>query len=44
MAANARATGPQPALNDKFRELRTRLAEIHDLNKVAGMLGWDQQV
>lgn len=31
-------------MNEKYLELKTRLAEIHDLNKVAGMLGWDQQV
>ena len=28
----------------KFNELKTRLAEIHDLNKVAAMLNWDQRV
>src|SRR5436309_2684647 len=32
------------ATNAQYQELKTRLAEIHDLNKVAGMLGWDQQV
>jgi carboxypeptidase Taq len=30
-------------LEPKFNELKTRLAEIHDLNKVAGVLGWDQR-
>lgn len=30
-------------MEDKFVELKTRLAEIHDLNKVAGMLTWDQR-
>ena len=28
---------------DAFLELRTRLAEIHDLTKVAAVLSWDQQ-
>ena len=31
-------------MHEKYLELKTRLAEIHDLNKVAGMLNWDQQV
>jgi carboxypeptidase Taq len=31
-------------MNEKFVELKTRLAEVHDLNKVAGLLNWDQQV
>ena len=31
-------------MHEKYLELKTRLAEIHDLNKVAGMLSWDQQV
>lgn len=26
-----------------FSELKTRLAEIHDLNKISWVLGWDQQ-
>ncbi len=28
----------------KFNELKTRLAEIHDLNIVSWVLGWDQRV
>ena len=28
----------------KFNDLKTRLAEIHDLNKVSWVLGWDQRV
>jgi carboxypeptidase Taq len=31
-------------MNEKFSELKARLAEIHDLNKVAGLLTWDQLV
>jgi carboxypeptidase Taq len=27
----------------KFNELKTRLAEIHDLNKIGWVLGWDQR-
>ncbi|MCC6190964.1 MAG: carboxypeptidase M32, partial [Anaerolineales bacterium] len=27
----------------KFNELKTRLAEIHDLNKIGWILGWDQR-
>ena len=27
----------------KFSELKTRLAEIHDLNKISWVLGWDQR-
>lgn len=27
----------------KFLELKTRLAEIHDLNKIGWVLGWDQR-
>jgi carboxypeptidase Taq len=30
-------------MEQKFEELKTRLAEIHDLNKVGWVLGWDQQ-
>jgi len=30
-------------LEDKFSTLKTRLAEIHDLNKAAAMLNWDQR-
>ncbi len=30
-------------MNQKFLELKNRLAEIHDLNKVGWVLGWDQQ-
>ncbi len=30
-------------MEDKFSTLKTRLAEIHDLNKVAAMLNWDQR-
>ena len=44
MGASAGAKRPKSAMNEKYLELKTRLAEIHDLNKVAGMLGWDQQV
>jgi len=29
--------------NDALRELRERLAEIHDLSAAGGLLGWDQQ-
>ncbi len=31
-------------MEPKFVELKTRLAEIADLNKAAGLLGWDQRV
>jgi carboxypeptidase Taq len=31
-------------LEAKFNELKTRLAEIHDLNKAAAILNWDQRV
>lgn len=31
-------------MNEKFTELKTRLMEIYDLNKLANVLGWDQQV
>lgn len=27
----------------KFKQLKTKLAEIHDVNKAAGVLGWDQR-
>ena len=27
----------------KYNELRNRLAEIHDLNKIGWVLGWDQR-
>ena len=30
-------------MEDKFSTLKTRLAEIHDLNKTAAMLNWDQR-
>jgi carboxypeptidase Taq len=30
-------------MESKFAELKTRLAEIHDLNKIGWVLGWDQQ-
>lgn len=30
-------------MEPKFLELKTRLAEIHDLNKVSWVLGWDQR-
>src|SRR3990172_9632990 len=30
-------------MESKFVELKSRLAEIHDLNRVAGLLGWDQR-
>ena len=30
-------------MEPKFVELKSRLAEIHDLNRVAGLLGWDQR-
>jgi carboxypeptidase Taq len=29
---------------DRFTELKTRLAEIHDLSKVSSLLSWDQAV
>ena len=31
-------------MNRDFDELKTRLAEIHDLNKIGSIMGWDQQV
>jgi carboxypeptidase Taq len=31
-------------MNPKFTELKNRLAEIHDLNKIGWVLGWDQRV
>jgi carboxypeptidase Taq len=30
-------------MESKFVELKTRLAEIHDLNKIGQLLSWDQQ-
>ncbi len=30
-------------MEEKLQELKTRLGEIHDLNKAAALLGWDQQ-
>jgi carboxypeptidase Taq len=30
-------------MEQKFLELKTRLAEIHDLNKIGWVLGWDQR-
>ncbi len=30
-------------MNESLRELRERLAEIHDLRSAGGLLGWDQQ-
>jgi carboxypeptidase Taq len=32
-----------PAVNDRFEELRRRLAEINDLSRAGAILGWDQQ-
>ncbi len=29
--------------NDRYVELKSRLAEIHDLTKAQMILGWDQQ-
>ncbi|MBI3242922.1 MAG: carboxypeptidase M32 [Chloroflexi bacterium] len=31
-------------MNEKFLELKNRLAEIHDLTKISWVLGWDQRV
>lgn len=31
-------------MHPKFQELKNRLAEIHDLNKIGWVLGWDQRV
>ncbi|MEK7325911.1 MAG: carboxypeptidase M32, partial [Chloroflexota bacterium] len=31
-------------MNEKFLELKNRLAEIHDLTKIYWVLGWDQRV
>ncbi len=31
-------------MESKFKDLKLRLAEIHDLNKVSWVLGWDQRV
>jgi carboxypeptidase Taq len=36
-------TGEQTTMEAKLQELKTRLAEIRDLNKAAAVLGWDQQ-
>jgi len=30
-------------MSDAFDELKTRLAEVHDLSKAVGMLGWDME-
>src|SRR5574337_1251945 len=30
-------------MEPKFLDLKTRLAEIHDLNKIGWVLGWDQR-
>jgi len=30
-------------VNDRFEELRRRLGEIHDLEKAAGLLSWDEE-
>ena len=30
-------------MNDAYRELKNRLAEVHDLAKAAGVLSWDQR-
>lgn len=30
--------------HERFLDLKTRLAAIHDINKTASLLGWDQQV
>src|SRR5574341_2407361 len=35
--------GNDTPMHPKFAELRTRLAEIHDLNKIGWVLGWDQR-
>src|SRR5262249_60602806 len=32
------------AMSETFQELKTRLAEIHDLSKAVGMLAWDMEV
>jgi carboxypeptidase Taq len=32
------------SLQDRFQELKSRLAEIHDLTKVTSLLSWDQAV
>src|ERR1700730_672915 len=34
---------PLPALTDRFADLRRRLAEIHDVEKSAGVLSWDEE-
>jgi carboxypeptidase Taq len=31
-------------MNNAYEDLRARLAEIHDLGRAAGVLGWDQRV
>src|SRR5881392_1425922 len=33
----------EPLLADRFAELRRRLAEIHDVEKSAGVLSWDEE-
>src|SRR5574341_454512 len=35
--------GNDTSMHPKFAELKSRLAEIHDLNKVGWVLGWDQR-
>src|SRR3954469_10413877 len=30
--------------HQRFLDLKTRLAEVHDLNRVSSLLGWDQAV
>src|SRR6478672_4711158 len=34
---------PLPALTDQFADLRRRLGEIHDVEKAAGVLSWDEE-
>src|SRR6478672_10379628 len=34
---------PLPALTDQFADLRRRLAEIHDVEKSAAVLSWDEE-
>ena len=31
-------------MNEKYRQLQERIAEIADLNHAAALIGWDQQV
>ena len=32
-----------PPVTERFDELRRRLGEIHDLEKAAGLLSWDEE-